>query len=1366
MILYFADRHLNILGQASTKLPKGIRIIDDLKSSDVETGVSVFECDIAFSQKTRKQIEDWAEVGNYVFRSLDGEGELYNIIDAKIDTKKQRVSIYAEDDGLDLLNDIAPAYEADDEYPVSSYIERFASNSGWEIGINEVEGLTKKLSFDNEQTVSARLISIAEDFGCEFSFSFKIDGLKIVKRYINIFQKRGKDIGISLRLSKELDSIIVEKSISNLATALNVKGSTPVDGETPITLLDYEYDDGDFYVDGTLLKSRQALKKWSRYLWNDDDTKQSGGHIVKSFSYDTTSKAILCEKAIEQLKSICDMQVNYEVDINRLPDNVAIGDRVNIVDDAGELYLSTRLLKLEQSETNQEYKATLGEHLIKSSGISQKVEQLAQQFAISSQETKKALEKAEQAKNTADNANETANSASDKAQEATEATEKIEQDISNFQQSIDEVNEAAQNADKAAQEAKDAATNAQTKAQEAEKYSTEAKTNAESALSEAKAATQTASQAKSEAENASATAAAAKADAENAKADIAKWESELKTVTNTMEADYARKTELTETTASLQSQISQNAGEISSTIKSIETIDETVSDVQSQVETAQSTADAAKAQADKACSAASAAQKAADNASSAAKAAQNEADTAKSNATLAQEKADTAAANAKKAQEDLDAAKKNLDSVSSKVDAAQEDIDKANKAVETAQATADSAAADAATAQSAADKAKSDAATAQSKANEAKTAADKAQAKANEAKSAADKAQEDVDALAVRVTNAETSITQTKNDITLLATKEEVTETLSGYYTKTETTAQIQTKANSITSTVAATYATKTSVSELSSQVTQTESKISWLVKSGTSSTNFTITDRLASLTADYINLNGLVSFSGLNSSVQTTINNASSNASTALSTANSANSTANTAQSTANSAQSTANTANSTANSAATKLASWASKNDTTYIDGGKIYTSSITADKLNVTSLSAICAKIGGFTIGDSTLSVESGGLAEIIVNYVASSDLGEIGYVRLGSKTSEYEKPFEIYGYDYANGKNSLVTMDERGININNLYITGDTIGTGEDTLGIAVSANSDDINERGKIAFIRETDIGTNTSPTGNIYLGAKKRIFVHGGAPYAAGEEFQLIGYQEYMELGDTAGGTILVNNSMVLPNNKFIYGKTASGAQAQLIGLSGSDNLVLGVHEENTVKNAHIYVGDEVRMYQGTGKTLLFQLTSSQAKIVPVSTKTTSSGSYVKVGSTGILYKETSSSERYKHSISRVLSEPICPEKLYDLPVVEYVYNDSHLPQSDKRYGKKFIGLIAEDVDRIYPLAADYNDEGLVENWNIRILVPGMLKLIQDQHQTDELLTSRLDNTDIQVLSLKTQLADAMAKLALLQEEINALKSA
>lgn len=382
MILYFADRHLNILGQATTHLPEGVRVIEDLKTEDVETGVSIFECRIPFDRKTREKVEEWTEVGNYILRSSDNENEFYNIIDSEIDTKKQEVYIYAEDDGLDLLNDVAEAYEADQPYPISSYIERFAAGAGWEVGINEVEGLTKKLSWDSEQTASARLLSIAESFNnCELSYSFEINGLQILKKYINIYEKRGTDTGIQLRLNKEIDGIVTTKSITNLATALKVTGGTPADADAPITLLGYEYDDGDFYVDGAVLKSRKALEKWSRYLWRDDETKQSGGHIVKTFSYATTSQAVLCEKAIEKLKTICDMDINYDVDISKFPENVKVGDRVNIVDDAGELYLSSRVLILETSVSNMTKKAVLGEHLIKKDDISQKVYDLAEQFA-------------------------------------------------------------------------------------------------------------------------------------------------------------------------------------------------------------------------------------------------------------------------------------------------------------------------------------------------------------------------------------------------------------------------------------------------------------------------------------------------------------------------------------------------------------------------------------------------------------------------------------------------------------------------------------------------------------------------------------------------------------------------------------------------------------------------------------------------------------------------------------------------------------------------------------------------------------------------------------------------------------------------
>ena len=50
--------------------------------------------------------------------------------------------------------------------------------------------------------------------------------------------------------------------------------------------------------------------------------------------------------------------------------------------------------------------------------------------------------------------------------------------------------------------------------------------------------------------------------------------------------------------------------------------------------------------------------------------------------------------------------------------------------------------------------------------------------------------------------------------------------------------------------------------------------------------------------------------------------------------------------------------------------LANWCSANDKTLIDGAKIYTGSITAEKISATSLETIVAKIGGFNINTTSL------------------------------------------------------------------------------------------------------------------------------------------------------------------------------------------------------------------------------------------------------------------------------------------------------------------------------------------------------------------------------------------------------------
>ena len=92
--------------------------------------------------------------------------------------------------------------------------------------------------------------------------------------------------------------------------------------------------------------------------------------------------------------------------------------------------------------------------------------------------------------------------------------------------------------------------------------------------------------------------------------------------------------------------------------------------------------------------------------------------------------------------------------------------------------------------------------------------------KANAAQAAANAAQADVDAVETRMTAAETQITQNKNQIALMATKTEVTQTLGGYYTKSQADAAIKVSADSISQNVSSTYATKTALNTTNANVT------------------------------------------------------------------------------------------------------------------------------------------------------------------------------------------------------------------------------------------------------------------------------------------------------------------------------------------------------------------------------------------------------------------------------------------------------------------------------------------------------------------------------------------------------------------
>lgn len=936
MIVYFADRNMNILGQASTNLPKGIIIKDDTKTEEIETGVSVFGCRFAYSKETRKRVEQWAEAGNYILRSNDDENEFYTIINVEIDTENQDVYIYAEDAGMDLLNEVLKSSGDGVARSLKEYIENAAYDSGFEIGINESNDTVKTYYALDEQTAAERILYVAGKFGYEISYSFAIECLEVTHKYINIYKKRGKDTGVQLRLNREIGKITIKKSVENLATALLCTGSADASGVN-ISLEGYHYDDGDFYTSGHYLYSREALAKWSRYLWHKEPKQINNvGHIVRTFTYDTVSQEELCKKAVEELKKICDIERNYEVQITHLPDNVKIGDVLNVVDDAGELYLQSRLLKLETSVVAKMRTATLGDYLIRDDGISEKVEQLATQFknlsetrtlytwivyaddsfgsgisvdpdgkawigiienqvlkdadlehpdiyrwskiqgdpgepgekgndgasvisiedqyylSTSSTETSNGnwqdeipdWEKGKyiwrryqvtwsdenitytnaELDKTLNHANEAADLAGQKAEEAASAA--------------GTANEAAQSAANDANIASGASQNAQYSASEANKTAAEAKevaNAAQKAVDDANEDVATINReisaikedaaSMSEELNGRITSVTETMEASYAKkTDVseseeslrAEWTKSAAEIQSTMENDYAKKAQLTEVQENLQTQVTQNATDIISTASAVETVKIDASNAQKKAEEASAAATAAQTIADSAVEKAVTAKSAADMATQAAEAAKNEAKNAQDAADTAAHAASDADAVAKAAQKDLETAKEHLADVTNRVGATEEDIEAAQIAVSNAQKKAEEASTSAVTAKTAADEAKATADIAKANASTAQSVADEAQENAQNAKIAADNAQKTADEvkdaignLANTVTEMDTKIEQNAEQITLAATKKEVEDKLSGYSTTSEMNAAIQARADSITQSVSATYVTK-----------------------------------------------------------------------------------------------------------------------------------------------------------------------------------------------------------------------------------------------------------------------------------------------------------------------------------------------------------------------------------------------------------------------------------------------------------------------------------------------------------------------------------------------------------------------------
>lgn len=515
-------------------------------------------------------------------------------------------------------------------------------------------------------------------------------------------------------------------------------------------------------------------------------------------------------------------------------------------------------------------------------------------------------------------------------------------------------------------------------------------------------------------------------------------------------------------------------------------------------------------------------------------------------------------------------------------------------------------------------------------------------------------------------------------------------------------------------------------INTVNTLATQTANKFNWLVKSGTSATDFTLTDRTATLVSDYINLKGLVTFAGLDTDTRDRIIDAEGLANTANTTASAAKTNANEAMNRATTATNLANTVNSKA----------------TY----KYGTCSTKA------SISAKVVKLGGFSLFTGarisvkftyanestgpTLNVNNTGAKTIYAYGSAIAASGPYSWKAGATVDFVYNgSQWEISG-NSADGLLADWCYDN-----NKTYINGGKIYTGTITAdkiaANAITADKLNVNNLSSItANVGEWLITDGYLQSDSASSGSRYRAFIQkptdsdtwcfstqytsDGSTFTATSLIRANGYAYFEEL--------LVNGKLEADGDLKVFGKGYFDKDVGVIGNINTNGAITAygniksqtgiIQAKGTIEAASSSGASNFVLNNGTTRNVYLRLDGNYFYILPHTSSgyDTAHAAYMSPtsGAFSVASLINRSSKRYKENITEMDDE--IANRLLELKVKHFDYKPE--------YGDKdMYGMIAEDVLEIHPNAVAIGPDDLPEGIDYTRFVPLIIRKIQMQEK-------------------------------------------
>ena len=341
-----------VLNRARETLATTSGIYDDKHTLTLDAGSSSYE----FKISKNDEASQYMDSGNYiVLQDDDGKTWLFTILD--YEETQYTKTVYAEDAGIELLNKACDIWKSSGPHSFEYYFNIVTSGTPWKLGVNQLAGLERTLTYEGRDTGLGRLLSILKGFDnaeCTFDVTVKMNAPSEFK--INVYKSVGSDRSdVQMVYSHELDDITKKESRAEFVTALcgvggtvqttDTQGNTQDAGNIDFADLEYNHDGLVTTKGDKFLRAVDANKRF-----NPGQTT----YIEAFYEYDTQSASELLNRTVTRLKTYSEPQYTYTADVKIIDSTLKIGDTVTIIDHDYNpaLYLSARVAKLEKSYTD------------------------------------------------------------------------------------------------------------------------------------------------------------------------------------------------------------------------------------------------------------------------------------------------------------------------------------------------------------------------------------------------------------------------------------------------------------------------------------------------------------------------------------------------------------------------------------------------------------------------------------------------------------------------------------------------------------------------------------------------------------------------------------------------------------------------------------------------------------------------------------------------------------------------------------------------------------------------------------------------------------------------------------------------------